>query len=67
MVVALKDLTANSIVSSVTVNQAASGFVDSGAFSAAMTAGDKFALGESTVPTGCITPPVLSALTAVYK
>lgn len=66
-VVSLRDVTASSNVASITVNQGSAQFVDSGALSNAMTAGDTFTLGPTTSASGCSTQPVISSLTAVIQ
>lgn len=66
-VVGVRDVTSSTNVSTLTVTQSTGTFVDSGAISNAMTAGDVFILGMITAPVGCGTFPTISNLTAVMQ
>lgn len=59
----IRDETSSTVLTSLTLtNGEATGFIDSGALSVSMTAGDKFSLGA-----GCATTPTFSSLSAVLQ
>ncbi|HYY73168.1 MAG TPA: hypothetical protein VE778_06210 [Candidatus Bathyarchaeia archaeon] len=66
-VVAVKDMTSSSILSSITVNQAITQFVDSGALSVATTAGNKILVGTTTAAASCTTFPNVTNIAAVFQ
>jgi len=66
-VVAVRDMTSSSNLTTITVNQAITGFVDSGALSIATTAGHKILIGTTTAAASCTTVPNASNINAVFQ
>lgn len=66
-VIAVRDVTAGSNLTTITVNQGVAGFVDSGALSIATTAGHKFLVGTNTAAAGCGTVPNANTISAVFQ
>lgn len=68
LVVGVRDITSSTNLTTLTVaNGASIGFVDSGALSVAMTAGDTIGIGAITASSGCTTNPQLGNVTMVYR
>lgn len=66
-VIAVRDVTAGSNLTTITVNQGVAGFVDSGALSIATTAGHKILVGANTAAAGCGTVPNANTISAVFQ
>jgi hypothetical protein len=65
-VIGVRDITSTTTLASSTVSGAV-GFVDSGAISASIPAGDTIGVGPITQPAGCGTFPIVLGLTAVFQ